>query len=200
MKTDGDGRPSTTGRPTVEALGREIREARRLRGMTLEALATAADVSSGSLSQIERGYGNPSFNLLVQVAHALDVPVTRFFAYEDTQSSPVVRVNERRLLETHGADNVLALCSLLTPARTTALEAVYTEAEPGYSTEDSPFVHQGEEFGFILAGPHEVVVDGVSYVLQTGDSITYPSSVPHWYRNPGTQTSKSVWVITPPSF
>lgn len=186
--------------PTVEALGREIRELRRLKGMTLEALAAAADVSSGSLSQIERGHGNPSFNLLVQVAHALEVPVTRFFAYEDAQASPVVRADERRMLETHGADNVMALCSLLTPSRTVALEAIYIEAEPGYSTEDSPFVHQGEEFGFILSGPHEVVVDGVHHILQTGDSITYPSSVPHWYRNPGTETSKAIWVITPPSF
>jgi transcriptional regulator with XRE-family HTH domain len=199
IEMDGDTQPSAAG-PTVEALGREIRELRRLKGMTLENLAAAANVSSGSLSQIERGNGNPSFNLLVQVAHALDVSVTRFFAHEDTQASPVVKSEDRRVLEAHGVANGLSQSSLLTPTRTTALEAVYTEAQPGYSTEDSPFVHQGEEFGFVISGRHEVVVDGVSYLLETGDSITYPSSVPHWYRNPGTETSKAIWVITPPSF
>ena len=43
--------------------------------LTLEQLASRSGISAGLLSQMERGQGNPSFNTLVQVAHALSVPV-----------------------------------------------------------------------------------------------------------------------------
>ena len=57
-------------------------------------------------------------------------------------------------------------------------------AEPGYSSEDTPFVHDGEEFGIVLEGTHAVNVGGAHYVLQAGDSISYSSTIPHWYENP----------------
>lgn len=183
---------------TVQAVGNEIKRLRKLRGRTLEQLASQAGVSAGLLSQLERGQGNPSFNTLVQVAHALGIPVARLMAGEQI-SSPVVRRNERRRLNLGGNDN-LVLAELLTARLDSALEAIRIVTEPGYSTEDTPFVHDGEEFGIVLEGTHAVNVGGVHYVLETGDSISYSSMIPHWYENPGDVTSVSLWVVTPPSF
>ena len=183
---------------TVQAVGKEIRRLRKLRGRTLEQLASSADVSAGLLSQVERGQGNPSFNTLVQVAHALNIPVARLMIGEQL-SSPVVRRNERRRLNL-GTNDDQVLMELLTSRLDSALEAIRIVAEPGYSTKDTPFVHDGEEFGIVLEGTHAVNVGGAHYVLQTGDSISYSSTVPHWYENPGEKTSVSLWVITPPSF
>ena len=183
---------------TVAAVGTEIKRLRKLRGRTLEQLATGAGVSAGLLSQVERGQGNPSFNTLVQVAHALGIPVARLMVGEQI-SSPVVRRSERRRLNL-GANDDLVLMELLTARLDSALEAIRIVAEPGYSTEDTPFVHDGEEFGIVLEGTHAVNVGGVHYVLQAGDSISYSSTIPHWYENPGDVTSVSLWVVTPPSF
>ncbi len=183
---------------TVAAVGNEIRRLRKLRGRTLEQLASGAGVSAGLLSQVERGQGNPSFNTLVQVAHALGIPVARLMAGEQL-SSPVVRRTERRRLNL-GANDHLVLMELLTSRLDSALEAIRIVAEPGYSTEDTPFVHDGEEFGIVLEGTHAVNVGGAHYVLQAGDSISYSSTIPHWYENPGDVTSVSLWVVTPPSF
>ena len=180
------------------AVGNEIKRLRKLRGRTLEQLASQAGVSAGLLSQVERGQGNPSFNTLVQVAHALGIPVARLMAGEQL-SSPVVRRSERRRLNL-GANDHLVLMELLTSRLDSALEAIRIVAEPGYSTEDTPFVHDGEEFGIVLEGTHAVNVGGVHYVLQAGDSISYSSTIPHWYENPGDVTSVSLWVVTPPSF
>ena len=183
---------------TVAAVGNEIKRLRKLRGRTLEQLATGAGVSAGLLSQVERGQGNPSFNTLVQVAHALGIPVARLMVGEQL-SSPVVRRSERRRLNL-GVNDDLVLMELLTARLDSALEAIRIVAEPGYSTEDTPFVHDGEEFGIVLEGTHAVNVGGAHYVLQAGDSISYSSTIPHWYENPGDVTSVSLWVVTPPSF
>lgn len=183
---------------TVQAVGNEIKRLRKLRGRTLEQLASRAGVSAGLLSQVERGQGNPSFNTLVQVAHALGIPVARLMAGEQI-SSPVVRRSERRRLNL-GSNDYLVLMELLTSRLDSALEAIRIVAEPGYSTEDTPFVHDGEEFGIVLEGTHAVNVGGAHYVLEAGDSISYSSTIPHWYENPGDVTSVSLWVVTPPSF
>ena len=52
----------------------------------------------------------------------------------------------------------------------------------------------------MLEGTHAVSVGGTRYVLRAGDSISYDSTIPHWYENPGDTTSVSLWVVTPPSF
>lgn len=183
----------------MAGVGDELRRLRKARDLTLEELARRASVSVGLISQIERGRGNPSFNTLVQVAHALSVPIARLFHTAD-DSSPVVRVHERRNLEMPGSADVDAVHQLLTPGLRNALEALWVEAPPGYDTSSNPFTHAGEEFGLILAGRHEVTVDGVTYELGPGDAITYPSTAPHSYRNPGPEVVKAVWVITPPTF
>lgn len=81
-----------------------------------------------------------------------------------------------------------------------SLEAVWVEAPPDYDTSETPFAHPGEEFGIVLEGRHEVYLDGTCYELGPSDSITYSSTIPHWYRNPGPGVVKAIWVITPPSF
>ena len=190
-------------RPNTEALmatvGVQLRSLRKMRGLTLEELGQRSDVSMGLISQIERGRGNPSFNTLVQMAHALDVPIGRlFYTVEDT--SIVVRADERRILDIHGSARTDVRYALMSPNLNGALEAIWVEAPPGYDTSDTPFSHPGEEFGVVLEGQHEVFVDGVRHTLGPGDSITYPSTTPHWYRNAGDVLVKAIWIITPPTF
>src|SRR5262245_61311355 len=124
---------TTNGRPSTEQLiatvGAQLHTLRKQRGLTIEALSARSGVSIGLISQTERGRGNPSFNTLVQIAHALDVPIGRLFhAADDT--SPVVRVDERRSLDVHGPRRD-ATHELMSPDLNGALEAVWIEAPPG---------------------------------------------------------------------
>lgn len=183
----------------MESVGTKLRTLRKERKLTLDALARRSSVSIGLISQIERGRGNPSFNTLVQLAHALEVPVARLLHTED-DVTPVVRAHERRSLHVDESSPVEAIHELLTPNLDGAIEAVWVEVPPGYDTSDTPFAHTGEEFGLVLSGRHEVYLDGVKYELGPGDSITYASTIPHWYRNPGPEAVKAVWVIHPPTF
>lgn len=58
------------------AIGRELRDLRLAQGRSLRAVATAAQVSVGYLSEIERGHKEVSSELLQAVAHALSVDVS----------------------------------------------------------------------------------------------------------------------------
>src|SRR5689334_3947390 len=89
----------------MATVGIQLRALRKMRGLTLESLGARSSVSTGLISQIERGRGNPSFNTLVQMAHALDVPIGRLFHTAD-DTSPLVRAKERRSLDVHGGPNM----------------------------------------------------------------------------------------------
>jgi transcriptional regulator with XRE-family HTH domain len=180
-------------------LGAKIRRERKAKNFSLEQLAQLAGVSTGLISQVERGKGNPSFNALAQVAHALGIPVARLFNTA-SERNPVVRAQERRRLDFHHSLESDAQHHLLTPRLDQLIEAVFVTAPPGYDTSDSPFAHVGEEFGIVLTGRHQVFIDGVCHELGPGDSISYPSTTPHWYRNDGPETVTAIWVITPPTF
>lgn len=53
------------------ALGKALRQLREKRGLTQEALAHEAGITTGSLSLIERGQRNPSWGTVSRIADAL---------------------------------------------------------------------------------------------------------------------------------
>jgi XRE family transcriptional regulator, regulator of sulfur utilization len=55
------------------ALGKAIRQLREKRGATQEDLAHEADITTGTLSLIERGHANPTWGTLKGIAAALGV-------------------------------------------------------------------------------------------------------------------------------
>jgi len=54
------------------ALGKALRQLREKRGLTQEALAHEAGITTGSLSLIERGQRNPAWGTVSRIAGALD--------------------------------------------------------------------------------------------------------------------------------
>ncbi len=73
------------------ALGRNLRTLRQRRRMSIEALATAAGVSRGTVIQIEAGRSNPGIGTLVHLAESLGVGVASLI---DVSKEP--RISLRR--------------------------------------------------------------------------------------------------------
>ncbi len=61
-------------RDELRRLGERVREQRRSRGLTQEALAESLDLSVAYVSLIERGGRNPPYTTVVAIAQALGVP------------------------------------------------------------------------------------------------------------------------------
>jgi len=185
----------------LTTVGHQVHSLRKEKRLTLAQLAEIAGLSPAIVSQIERGRANPSFTTLAQLAHALEIPVGRFFIGQDETKSPVVRKSDRRNLKGVTRKAVgEALYELLTPDLNGVLEAHWIVSPPGHNTSDTPFRHGGEEFGTILSGKKDVYLDGECYTLEAGDSITYASTIPHWYINRYEETCVALWVNTPPTW
>jgi transcriptional regulator with XRE-family HTH domain len=85
-------------------VGERLRAARQARGLSVGALAEAAGVGKGSLSEIENGIRNPTLSTLYAVAGALGVPLATLIADQaGARVAGVVRVPgpgvEARLLD-----------------------------------------------------------------------------------------------------
>jgi transcriptional regulator with XRE-family HTH domain len=194
-------------RPAAESVdqlmaqvGAHIKQLRKDRGHTLDELAHKSGLSAGLISMLERGQGNPSFATLVQLAQALDLSVAQLF-HTANSVDPVVRRDQRRPLNLHPeAPQSTSHAELLTPSLGHSVAVIWVEEPPGSSSAATPFQHSGEEVGVILEGRHRVWLDGVCHELSAGDAITFPSTIPHWYENAGTEPVKAIWIVSPPSF
>ncbi len=69
--------PRDPRRDELRRLGERVREQRRSRGLTQEALAESLDLSVAYVSLIERGGRNPPYTTVVAIARALGVPTSR---------------------------------------------------------------------------------------------------------------------------
>jgi transcriptional regulator with XRE-family HTH domain len=188
---------SDLGGAEVVALGRVLRETRLNARLSVETLAAAAGVSAGSISQLERGRGNPSFLTLRRLAAALQVPLGHFLQGPET-GPMVVRADERKRLflpTDHGL-----VYELLTPDLRGSLEVLRSQIPSGFDNRNRPFQHAGEECVHLLTGSLQVAIGARHYELAEGDSITYDSSVAHWWVNSSGATAVIIGAVTPPSF
>jgi transcriptional regulator with XRE-family HTH domain len=78
-KTKNQGDPRSQ---DLRLLGERVREHRRSRGLTQEALAESLDLSVAYVSLIERGGRNPPYTTVVAIARALGVPASRIVVDE----------------------------------------------------------------------------------------------------------------------
>src|SRR5690554_5169559 len=191
-----------------EVFGTEEEAARRLGAMirrargeryTVQELARRAGIAAGSLSQIERGKGNPSFRTLQKIADALGLRIGDLVeaATESVRGPMVVRRHERARLQL-GFDGLVY--ELLTPNLRGALEMLETRIPPGFSNQTNPFRHEGEECVLVLEGDLRVCVGDTEHELHTGDAITYDPALPHWWANETDREATVVGAVTPPSF
>jgi transcriptional regulator with XRE-family HTH domain len=189
-------RPAQVPTRPVDLVGRRISRERAVRGLSIEDLAERAGVSTGLLSQIERGIGNPSLSTLLGLAGALSVPLGSFFEGMGADSDIVVRPATRKRLEV--SDRHLVY-ELLVPDLQGSLSMLRIELPPGFSNSDKPFSHIGEEAELVLEGQLEAHIGDREFLLSPGDSIRFNCAIPHWFRT-FDERAIVISAMTPPSF
>jgi quercetin dioxygenase-like cupin family protein len=88
---------------------------------------------------------------------------------------------------------------LLVPNLQRSLSMLLIELPPEFSNEHQPFAHEGEECEFVLEGRVEAHVGEREVLLNAGDSISFNSSIAHWFRS-FEERVVIVSAMTPPSF
>lgn len=184
--------------PAVDvAVGQRIRDLRRTRAMSLETVAARTDLSIGFLSQIERGLSSPSLRVLATLADVLGVGIAGLFGGKETAgTAPDAVVTRERQRAKLNLWRTGISKQLLSPAGSDGrLNLFLVHMEPGGSTGDELYTHDGEEAGLVLSGAMKLVVDAESWTLKQGDSFRFASRRPHRFSNPSDDSKAVVlWV------
>jgi len=83
----------------------------------------------------------------------------------------------------------------LTPRSLEDVEFLELDYAPYAESDDELYRHPGIEMVLILEGRFEIHVGFETYALEVGDSMLFPSSLPHRYVNPTGERSRAVTVI-----
>jgi transcriptional regulator with XRE-family HTH domain len=103
----------------------------------------------------------------------------------------VVREDERDVIEIEGG----VRWESLTPRPLDELEFLELVYEAGAESSPHLYRHPGTEMVMVLSGRLDIHVGFERYELSPGDSIHFPSSMPHRYVNPTDETARAVTVI-----
>ncbi|WPE22910.1 XRE family transcriptional regulator [Shinella zoogloeoides] len=182
--------------PTLDHVGKTLRELRRSRRITIQQLAEGLNRSTGYVSQLERGLSQPTLKDLYAACTIFGVPMSWFVDLEEKQPDAerekdiVVRSGQRRFMLHRGART-----ELLTPQLDSDVEFMMSTFEPGLETEPKNVPTSGAEYGYILKGCLELWVDEEKFELVEGDSYRFNRSSTYRSHNPSkTEPTIIIWV------
>ncbi len=177
-------------------IGKKIKNLRCQYGLTQEELADRAELSKGFISQIEHDTTSPSIATLVDILQCLGTNLEEFFA-ETTEEQVVFQDEE--YFEKIDEELKNKIEWIIPNAQKHSMEPIRLTLEPGGSTyPDNP--HEGEEFGYVLAGKVKIHIGNSSYEAKKGEAFYFKPEKKHYITSIGKTKAQIIWVSTPPSF
>jgi transcriptional regulator with XRE-family HTH domain len=165
----------------MDDLGAQLRKARQERGWTLETLSARSGLSTGFLSQVERGQSTLSIVSLSAICHALELPMERLF----TSSAPLdesaaVVTQARAQLRIQIGESAVSYRYLTPQLPGAPIEELLIAEFPPGERQDAT-AHDGEELGYVLGGSLTLHVGTKEHLLDAGDSYRVASRERHEY-------------------
>jgi XRE family transcriptional regulator, regulator of sulfur utilization len=179
----------------AKRVGALLRQIRKERGLSLEALAAEIDVSKLTLGQIERGEGNPTLSVIWKIASGLNIPLSTLLREEDH-----VRLSKAgqgmSLMNDDQTFRVEPVFHTGQGSQSQALEVYRAYVRPGavYQSE----AHQAGvvEMVTVMSGSIEIHVGEHIYRLERYDAIQFNADRPHAYGNRSTEEAVLHTVIS----
>lgn len=179
-----------------ELIGKKLKKMRLNNDMTIEGLATKSQVSSNMISRIERGLTTPSVEILMKLAGAFGMSIS-YFVEEAEKGSTVVHTPKGKGEPIFFFEDKHQIVSLTQGLRDPGFTVFYDTLEVGCNSGEGEMVHVGEEFAMVLEGQMDVVIEGKSYVLNSGDSLSFKANLPHRWINTYPGKTLVMWVVSP---
>ncbi len=160
-----------------DRLAASLREARKARGLSLDAVAKLSGVSRSMVSQIERGESSPTVATLWNLTQALQVDFAGLLEGRPAPGIQVVRAEAAPIIGGRGRDLVIRI---LSPAEAVGEHEVYdlVFGAEGELVSD-PHSPGCRESLTVIAGQMRVVSGEEQTRLGPGDTARYPADRPH---------------------
>ena len=177
-----------------QLIGANIRRIRQAAGLTVTAVAEAAQLTKSTLSKVEKGQISSPVSTFLRIAGALEVPLADFFA-EQPGKKPFVltRKGDARVITRDGSRFGYAYESLAMDLPSKLAEPFILTISPGDPIGE--FSHGGEEFIHMLSGRMEFTVGEDRMVLRPGDSLYFDPTNKHTTRVLSKQPARFLCVF-----
>lgn len=173
------------------SIGNQIRNIRMEKGLTLSDLSDMTGLSTGYLSQFERGITNIALDSLEKITDALDVNIGDFFQANVDTKSTILRNFDNANINLIG--NYYIEKNIPQPEDTKDFYARQITILPmREDVEVTEYKHIGEEFVYVLEGILSFYYEGEKHYLYPGDCAHYSSQRMHNWSN---DTSKNVVLL-----
>ncbi|NLW57114.1 MAG: cupin domain-containing protein [Firmicutes bacterium] len=177
-------------------IGEKIRLLRIKNQLTQEELANRCELSKGFISQVERDLTSPSIATLLDILESLGTNIKDFF--NETIEEKIVFKNDDIFIQENN-ELKYQIHWIVPNSQKNRMEPILVYLEPGGVTElEDP--HEGEEFGYILAGSVSIHLGNQVFKARKNDRFYFKPVVSHYLSNPGKTQAKILWVSTPPNF
>ena len=196
--TDSSGLETTPARPGVkESLGDRVRNAREMRGLTLQELCSRTGIDADTLKRVESNKMLPPLGELVKLGKALETKMGYFISPGEDKPLSIVRADQRRSVSRHGGGRSepygYSYQSLAPEKANRLMEPFIVTLLPTDVEEMS--THDGQEFLFVLEGQMKAQVGDQIEYLGPGDALYYDSRQPHSVRCIGSGETKILAVL-----
>ena len=163
-------------------IGKNLNNARKKRGLSLDKVAELTGVSKAMLGQIERGESTPTVNVLWKIATGLKVSFSSLLANseKDKETLLVQHSEVTPIIEENGQMRIYPQFMFDSDR---GFEVFIIELEPGCSHRSEPHDEGVEEYISLVEGVLEITIGEDVYVLNKGDAIRYLANKVHIYRN-----------------
>lgn len=164
-----------------ESVGAAIHELRLRHGLTIAQVAEQANLSRGMLSKIENGQTTAGMDTLARIARALGVSMGMLFNKYDTVGASAQHIKKGQGMEVvrRGTKSGHTYHLLAYDQGPRKLFEPFLITMDDDSQRYPTFHHPGSEFIYMLEGKIEYRCGQQTYLLEPGDSLSFPGTVPH---------------------
>lgn len=183
----------------IRPVAENVRRLRLERGLSLSALARAAEISKSTLFSLEQGRGNPAIETLWALAQALSVPIGALFVDAELAEIAVLRRDAQPVLlgresKENGVevkvmtagpleDQSFVPRHLLSSRSGGPFELYWIEMQPRTMRTMGKHARGVLEHVVAIAGGLKIVVDEHETILEPGDRMSFPGDKSHTYES-----------------
>ena len=174
-------------------IGKTINKIRKERKMTLKELSEKTSLSTGYLSQFERGLTSIAIESLQTISKALDVDMDAFFSKPKSKikdESPIIRSYDREIGKI--STKIIQYYLVKDVENAAFLPRIYEVMPKDKDAHAKTYVHEGVEFIYILEGILTLSYKNQIYEMYPEDSAYISSEIAHNWEN---NTNKKVKML-----
>jgi transcriptional regulator with XRE-family HTH domain len=153
---------------------RRLRELRAQHGLTLEEVATRADIDVSTLSRLESGKRRLALDHLPRLAFALSVTTDDLLRAPEAEDPRVKGASHTR--------NNVTFWPLTHNGPAGGLQAFKIRVNARRRTPPDVLpVHDGQDWMYVLSGRMRLILGERDFTIKPGEAVEFSTWTPHWF-------------------